>query len=305
MLSQSKISALLATVLITTVIPQASAEENDPLFLSLEVGAEYDDNITVDAADVTSQQGDSAALIDGMIEYDFINDGNNSLKAGYSFSQSLHFDLSEFDLQIHGASLTASTNVNDVDLALTYRYNNIRLGNEAFLEMHTVQPTFTTLVGNDILVVGGYEYLKQNFKQPLLFTRNANRHSGNLKLYFLLGNGRTINAGYKYSNQDAVAAELDYTGHTFDVGFKIPIAGLEGTKFRGRYRYQKKNYSNIDPIIGANRFDKSNALRASLAFPLFQDFTAKLQYEYTDFKSNLPGLSYKNNLISFNLGWEL
>ena len=303
--SQFKLSALMGAALIMTTAPHARAEEDNSLFLSLEAGAEYDDNITVSAADLTTQKGDGSALIDGLIEYDFINDGNSSLKVGYSFSQSLHSNLTEFDLQIQGASVTTSTNINDVEMALSYRYNNIRLGNKAFLEMHSVQPTFTTLVGSKLLVVGGYEFLKQNFKQPLLLKRNANRHSGNLKLYFLLGKGRTVNIGYKYSNQNAVAAELDYIAHRFDVGFKLPIAGLEGTKFSGRYRYQKKNYSNLDPVIGAKRSDKSNGLRASLAFPVFLDLTARLQYEYTDFKSNLPGLSYKNNLISFNLGWEL
>ncbi|VAV87733.1 hypothetical protein MNBD_ALPHA02-958, partial [hydrothermal vent metagenome] len=175
--SQSRLSALMATALIMTVTSYARAEENNPLFLSLEAGAEYDDNITVSAADLTTQKGDGSALIDGLIEYDFINDGNSSLKVGYSFSQSLHFNLSEFDLQIQGASVTTSTNINDVEMALTYRYNNIRLGNKAFLEMHSVQPTFTTLVGSKLLVVGGYEFLKQNFKQPLLLKRNANRHS--------------------------------------------------------------------------------------------------------------------------------
>lgn len=305
MLPHATSSFLLTTILIATSPSYVMAKENNPLTLSLEVGAEYDNNITVDALDVTSQLGDEAILFDGLIEYDFVNKGDTSFTAGYSFSQSLYLDFTEFDLQIHGASLAASTKVKDVDLGIAYRYSNISLGREAFLQMHSIQPTFTTLIGSKFLLMGGYEYLKQNFQQPLQLRRSADRHSINIKNYFLLGKGRTINIGYKLSRNNAVASELTYWSHTFDVGLKLPVGIIEGAKFRARYRYQQKDYSNIDPTIGENRADKRHSIRASMEVPIIQNITAKLQYEYTDSNSNLPVLVYNSHLITFKLGWEL
>ncbi len=305
MLPKTTLTILMTTAITIGGISNAIAEEDNPLYLTLEVGAEYDDNITVDAVDITSQKGDSAALFDGSIAYDFVNENDTSFELGYGFSQSLYFDLSEFDLQIHSASLTASSEINDVDFSIAYLYNNISLGSESFLEMHSFQTSFTTLVGTKFLIIGGYEYQEQKFQQPLLLRRDGNRHSVNLKNYFLLGNGRTINVGYKLSRHNTLAAELVYWGHTFDIGFKLPVPVIDGAKFKTRYRYLQKNYSNIDPTLGEKRRDKRHAFRAGFEVPVTTQFTASLQYEYTDSKSNLIDLNYDNHLISFSVGWEL
>lgn len=305
MSTKSTLIALMATTMIATGASHAIAADSNPLSLSVEVGVEYDNNITVDALDVTSSQGDEAALLDGAIGYEIVKNGDMSLKAGYSFSQSLHLDLSEFDLQIHGASLEAGTRIGDVDLGITYRYNNISLGSESFLEMNSVQPTFSTLIGSKLLLIGGYEFQKQDFKQIDMLGRNAQRHSFNAKTYFLLGKGRTINVGYKVSKHDTVAEELVYWGHTFDVGAKLPVDVVDGAKFRARYRYRQKDYSNINPSLGENRADKRHSIRASVEAPFYKMFTGKIQYEYTDSKSNLETLNYDNHLITFTIGWEL
>ncbi len=305
MLPKTTLTVFMTTALVALGTSNAIAEEDNPLYLTLEVGAEYDDNITVDAVDITSQKGDSAALFDGSIAYDFVNGDNTSFEIGYGFSQSLYFDLSEFDLQIHSASLTTSSEINHVDFSITYLYNNISLGSESFLEMHSFQTSFTTLVGTKFLVIGGYEYQQQKFQQPLLLRRDGNRHSVNFKNYFLLGNGRTVNVGYKLSRHNTLAAELVYWGHTFDIGFKLPVAVMDGAKFKTRYRYLQKNYSNIDPTLGEKRRDRRHAFRAGLEVPIATQFTASLQYEYTDSKSSLIDLNYDNHLISFSIGWQL
>lgn len=304
-----KSAPTIAILLATTMIPISSsyviAEENNPLSLSVEIGAEHESNITVDELDITSQLGDEAALLDGAIGYDIVDDGHMTLTAGYNFSQSLHLDLSEFDLQIHGASLEATTKVNDVDLGIAYRYSNIKLGSESFLVMHSIHPNFITMIGSKLLMIGGYEYQKHEFQQVALRDRGADRHSVNAKVYFLLGKGRTLNMGYKISHHNTVASELVYWGHTFDLGLKFPIETVEGAKFSTRYRYRQKDYSNITPSLGENRADKRHSIRARLEAPVFQRFTAKLQYEYMDSSSNLETLNYANHLITFTIGWEL
>ena len=296
---------LLATVALISLSATPVSAEESPFELSLEVGAEYDSNITVDATDVTSRQGDESLLLGGAAGYQFVKNDDFKLKARYTFSQSLHLDLTEFDLQIHGASLEAGTKVGDLDLGLAYRYNYITLGAESFLDMHTVNPTISTLIGTKAFVTAGYEYLKQDFKQTNLMERNADRHSGHAKVYFLLGDGRTINVGYKLSKHDTVAEDLVYWGHTFDVGVKLPVDIVEDTVFRARYRYRQKDYSNIDLDLGEKRWDKKHYIRASLETPFFEQFTGKLEYEYTDSSSNLATLNYDNHLITFTITWEL
>lgn len=299
------IRSVIATTFLLTALPlNVVGQETGPVTLVLEVGAEYDNNITVDALDLTSQRGDGAFIFGGDFGYDFIRGDDNHFKLGVNFSQSLHFELAEFDLQTQGASLEAGTKFNDVDLAVGYNFYNVRLGNEDFLQMHVIRPSLTTMLTPTTLFLGSYEYMKQNFQQPELFSRDSSRHSADLKTYFLLGKGRTINIGYKISSNDAVAAQLDYWGHLFTVGFKVPLDGFEGSKFTGRYRYNQKNYTNITPALGEKRLDKRHSVRLALEMPLQEQFTGKLQYEYTDSTSNFEALNFTNHLISFNIIWE-
>lgn len=305
MLSKPVQAFLFPMALITIGSFNALGQETNPLSLSLEVGAEYDNNITVDALDLTSQQGDYSALIDGAIAFDFVNNGNSSIKAGYNFSQSLHSDLDEFDLQTHAVTLEATTTLQDIDLGISYSFYMVRLGNEDFLQMQVIRPSFTMILNQNILFIGAYEYLKQDFQQPNLFIRNSELHSGDVSTYFLLGNGRTINMGYKISNNDAVAPQLDYLGHIFTLGFKLPVDAIEGAKFTARYRYNQKDYTNITQSIGEKRKDKRHSIRLALKAPLSDHFTAKLQYEFTDSTSNLPALVFSNHVISFHMIWEI
>ncbi len=295
---------LITMTLMVKAGAVAQTKGDDPFSLSLKVGAEYDDNITVESVDLTSRRGDESALLGGAVGYKLINNNNSTLKVGYSFSQSLHFELADFDLQIHGANLTTSTKVNDVTIGVSYFYNNIRLGSNPFLDMHIVNPNFNTLIGNKILLIGGYEYQKQKFKQAILFDRNAGRHSGNARLYFLLGKGRTINVGYKISRHNTVASELIYWAHTIDAGFKLPIDVIEGANIRGRYRYRQRDYSNINPRLGENRADKRHSVRLSVETPIVNSITGNLEYEYINSKSNLASQNYNSHVISYQLEWK-
>lgn len=303
MLSKPALTSLITIALFTISNLNALGQEAEPLSLILEVGAEYDNNITVDALDLTSQQGDSSALFEGEIAYDFISNGESSFKARYNFSQSLHLDLSEFDLQTHAATLEASTSIQDIDLGISYSFYNIRLGSEDFLQMHIIRPSFTMMLNQKVLFIGAYEYLQQNFQQDDLRIRNSKRHSTDVKTYFLLGSGRTINLGYKISSNDALAPQLDYLGHIVTLGFKLPVEAIEGAKFIARYRYNQKNYANITQVIGEKRKDKRHSVRVALQAPFMGQFTARVQYEYTDSTSNLQTLIYSNNVISFNIEW--
>ncbi len=305
MLSKFTIAGIITATVFTISTLNAIGQESDPLTLSLEVSAEYDNNITVDALDLTSQQGDGAILFDGMIGYALINSDDSSLKVDYNFSQSLHSEQTEFDLQTHGATVEATTKLLDIDLGIAYSFYDISLGNEDFLQMHIIRPYITMLLSQKILLIGSYEYLLQNFQQPLLLIRDSIRHSADVKTYFILGYGRTINLGYKLSRSDAMAAHLDYWGHKISLGFKLPIAAINKLKFTTRYRYNQKNYSNINPVIGDRRKDKRHSIQAAFETPVMDQFTVMLQYEYTDSTSNLQSLNYSNHLISFKIGWEL
>jgi hypothetical protein len=288
------------------IAPAWGTENAGPLSLSFRSGGEYESNITVDAQDLTTRAGDESLVLEGNIGYRFVQNGDFRLTADYNFFQSLHADLTQFDLQIHGLGLNASTRYGNVDVGAAYRYNYTLLGSDSFLETHSIRPNIGFLIGGKTYFTLAYEYQRQIFKTQTLKLRNANRHSVGTKLYYIMGPGKSLSAGYKLTRHNTVSSELTYWGHTFDVGLKLPV-NLGSTKatFRARYQFRYKDFSNITASIGQKRSDKRHTLRTSLDIPVFNRFFARLQYKYTSSISNLPTIDYNNQTASLSVGWTL
>ncbi len=289
--------ALLATA--------TQAAENDSRFgLGIEIGAEYDDNITVDDQDLSTNQGDESLLLDADLSYKAIDDGDSEVELGYSFHQSLHEELSDFDLQIHGLSLGAKTDLGNTTLGGNYRYTHILLGGDQFLDLHTVRPYLGFSLSKELYLNVFYEFEKRNFDTNQ--DRDADQHTGGFVGYYFFAPKSFVSGGYKIVREKADGPQYSYWAHYFDAGLKIPFdMNVIKPIFRAHYRYYNKNFSNITPSIGEERSDKRHKITTSIEAPVIGDVTAKIQYEYTDSNSNLPSVDYSENVISLVLGWSL
>jgi len=305
--SRAKCKNLLCFILPVFLggLPVAAQEEENPFRFEAEVGVRYDDNITVDQSDNTSRRGDESLLFRASFGLDFLKKKKNKLSARYSFFQSLHDELSDFDLQIHGLSLRAKTKVGKVNVAADYRFNFIRLGNDDFLEIHNIRPNIGLTIAKNTYLTASYEFRDLKFKDVSLLERNAQRHSGASKVFFLLGKGKNITLGYKVSRHEAQTDALSYWGHTVDSGLKLPfnVASKRAT-YRLRYQYRQKDYSGIHALIGAKRADKRHTMRTSVRLPIGKELYAEVEYKYVISNSNLASIDYDNHIVTTNLGWS-
>ena len=157
------ISCALLYAMLIGAPSQSAAAENKNFDIGVGIGGEYDSNITVDAQDLATSEGDVAALLEANLSFKPIRNGDSALEIGYDFFQSLHDDLSEFDLQIHGLSLTASTKISGVDASASYRFSHILLGGDGFLDIHSIHPMLGFYVGKDVYVSAAYEYQRRDY----------------------------------------------------------------------------------------------------------------------------------------------
>lgn len=299
---------LMSSVVFGALNQITVAQEKElPFSFSASAGYEIDSNLTVDTIDNTSNVGDEALVFDASLGYDFIDDDNVGFSAGYDFYTSMHNDLDEFDMTIHGFNLDGRYSLDRVDLGATYMFNTISLGGEAFLDMHTIRPNVGYLLaGNKVYLLGSVEHQNQKFKLSSLFGRNAKRNSGSAKAIVLLGEGRTFNAGYTYSDHDATDDAFSYTGHTFDLSLKLPFEIVDTqTTFRTGYRYQSRGYDieslSIDDEI---RADKRHTFSASLEIPFGNGFSGEVEYEYINSISTFEPVDYNESITTFSVGWE-
>lgn len=299
------ISCALLCAILTGATPRIAAAADDKNFdVGVGIGGEYDSNITVDAQDLTTDEGDAAALLEANLSYKAIKSGDSSLEIGYDFFQSLHEDLSDFDLQIHGLSLTASTKISGVDASANYRFSHILLGGDGFLDIHSIRPTLGFYVGKDVYVSAAYEYQRRDYDD--IAPRDANQHNVGVTGYYFFAPKSNVHAGYKLLREKADGPEFTYWGHYFDVGVKLPVEiGNVSPIFRANYRYTVKDFSNITPLIGEERLDKRHHFRASLEAPVIGNVSLKPQYEFIDSNSNLTSVDYHEHIVSLMLNWQM
>ncbi len=272
----------------------------------LEVGFEYDDNITVDATDTTSRIGDEVWRISGRLGFDLYKKDRDAITTRYSFFQSLHDKLETFDLQMHGLSLRGKTRIGKVNVGATVRFDHILLGGVAFMDFKTFRPDIGWLVARRTYLTATYEYRNQTFKDPLTaFERNADRHSLASKVYYVLGRGKNITAGVKVARHEAGVDELSYWGKTFDAGLKWPFPFQErNITFRLRYQYRDREYWGVDPAIGAERSDRRHTVRTEMEVPFTDHLSAGAEYRYTNSISNLTVADYNNNVLRLSLMYQ-
>ncbi|MFC4348112.1 outer membrane beta-barrel protein [Kordiimonas lipolytica] len=288
-----------------SLVIAGAAKADSGLELDLEFGAEYNDNVTIDSIDSTSRQGDSLLRISGAIGAQVFEKGDTSFSGRYSFFQSIYQDLSNFDLQIHGLSARLKSKVGKVNVGGSYRYDHIRLDGAAFLDVHSVGPDIGLLVAKKTYLTASYQFRQQTFADPLRSERNADRHSADAKVYFLLGDGKNITTGYRISRQTAEIDSLSYWGHSFDAGYKHPFKlGSKEATFRLRYQYRQRDYSGFDAAIGDERQDKRHTARVSLEVPLTERLELGAEYKYVSSISNLPVADYTGNSVRASLSWS-
>jgi len=279
--------------------------EELPLTLYLEVGGEYDNNITVDDTDSNAARGDTKLRFRARIGLDLFDKNDTSLTGRYSFFQSLHQDLTDFDLQIHGFSMRGKTKIGRANLGTSYRFDIITLGGSKFQEVHTIRPDIGLLIAKKTYLTAHYEYRSQSFEDLRLTERNAERHSVAAKVFFLLGKGKNITTGYTLARHNARNNAFTYWGHTADVGLKLPLDdSARPNIFRLRYRYRQKDFSAITPSISAVRNDKRHTARAILELPFGEQFEANIEYKYINSISNLAVVDYDSHTVRASLGWS-
>lgn len=280
----------------------AYAADNGPFSLSASVGIEYDSNITVQEVDVETGEGDIAGLIDFSANYEFEASGATSFEVGYSFSQSLHEDATNFDLQTHLVTAVAKHKFDGFDVGVNYLYINTSLGGESFLEIHKASPYVAFFAAPSVYVRVNYAYTDKDLKTS--DDRDAQTHSAGASVFYFMNKSKTyLMFSYRYDSLDANADQFDYNGHDVKIRYqvKFPFAGGEA-RFRIGGRYVKRNYDAVTLSIGEVRDDKRASIEAMFEVPVFDIFNARLKYRYTDATSNLPSADYQESLVSFEIG---
>jgi Surface lipoprotein assembly modifier len=306
------LALVVAGLLFGQAAPAASAgsattksKSKSPFSMELSAGVEHDSNVSVTEIDANTAADDYAAVIDADFNYRIPVEADTDLRLSYGFSQSLHDEFSEFDLQNHLLSADLSHDFGDVDAGATYRYIHTRLDNEAFLEMQQVSPYFSRFIGKKVFVRGDYTFTDKKFED--LGDRDADQHAIGGDIYFFIDGVRTyVVTGYKYKDEDARDSQFDYRSHNLKLRLARRFEVIErDATFKVSWLYEARDYKSITPLIGEKRNDDRNRLQAEVEVPVNDSFFVSLDYEYGDYSSDLFTADYKQHVVTLKAGFKM
>ena len=274
--------------------------------LSGSFGVEYDDNVTVSEIDESSGRGDGAALAEVSSAYRLLDSERGALEAGYDFSQSMHFELEEADLQTHGLWLDGSRALGRLDVGLGARVDGVLLGGDGFLLLQELRPRlgFPVRPGWTAELAAGY--LHKDFLDSSDRDRDAHRASVGVDHFFRLADGRArLRAGLRFEAEDARGAEFDQLGGVLATGLRVPFEWRGSWSADLGYELRLRDYRHDTPEIAEPRRDLEQGVRVGLARRLTRRVEARLEYRLTDASSNLPSADYLDNAVGLRLGVDL
>lgn len=282
----------------------ASAKDTKPWSLSIKAGIQYDDNVTVDQTDVTTGIGDTAAVFEASAGYKLIDKKSGSLEVGYDFSQSLHQDLSDFDIQNHGLSVSGSIDTSGLTIGGMYTFYHLLLGGHRFLDMHMLSPSVAGFVTPQLYVRASYIFFDKSFKTAL--ARDATNHQPGVDAYYFFDDAKAfVSFGGHYEIENATGPEFDYSGYALTTSLQLPLdISQRPGKLKAGYTYSKRNYGNITPSIGVKRRENRSTFHTEADVPLIGDLSGVAEYQYIDRSSNLPSADYTENVITGSLKYD-
>ncbi len=276
-----------------------------PISIELAAGIQYDDNVSIDELDTNTEVGDFAAVFDLDLGYEHSFGQGTELDLGYSFSQRAYFEESDFDLQIHSGSLNLKHNFENFDLGSSFYATHARLGGDGFLDILQYSPYVTSFLSKKIYLRAAYTYRDKSFDNNP--DRDGDVHALEADFYYFLDGVREyIVSGYRYENENTIAEQFDFDGHSFDLRYARRFhVGEQAVRLRADWRYELRNYDSITPSIGEIRDDNRHRLRARIELPLSERFDLLFEYQYRNYSSNLPSADYTDNRIETQIKFTL
>lgn len=215
----------------------ASAAEREKKRFSLDVltGFQYDSNVILDPDNPVipgQKQADWRFLATLNGKYRFADARKTTADAGYSFYQSLHADLEDFNVQQHGVKLSGRYEATEkTRFDLRYGFTSALVGGDKYSAVHRIVPAASFSFFPESITDFFYAYEAKKFYDSDLFPansgRNGNNNAAGVSHTIILGRQSAVTAGYVYERDSTDRDFWNYTGNKGFVRFQARLSTLK------------------------------------------------------------------------------
>jgi hypothetical protein len=285
----------------------ACAEEQvKPYNLHVSLGSQYDDNVLIEPSNPVAPvdaKDDGRVVAYVIADATLLDNENMSFNTEYTFYQSLHFSLDNFDVHYHRIKPSIDFKTFDaLTTTLGYAFDYTLLGGDRYSGVNTYFANINIMENENFSTDLISEYKDFKYSDTDLFATNAIR-SGHQTTYGLKQNFRKGDlSGNIFYFSDFGRASVEYwsfNGHRLGVELTYRATSPFFLTFFGEYA--ESDYREVFPNFTEERDDKVQKYSVILAYKITDRMALYLSDDFTVNDSNLSPFDYKRNIIGFYL----
>lgn len=277
--------------------------------LYAEAGFQYDSNVTLAPGDAdarneldVSNKADGRAIIVAGGNYAPWNSDRGSLNLSYEFFQSLHFDVTEFDMQDHRPNAEIALNLGPVRAGLFGRYDFYLLDFDPLLHEFVALPWLSVPEASFGRSDVYFRSRTRNYvTEPYDSQRDAENYAAGFVQFFYIGDpDRFVSVGYQYDRDDSMKSAgkpFDYNGHQAELafGWLLPF----DVAFETSYAYRHEDYFQSASL---GREDDEHRVIVVGEVPIGELFHVSLGYLGRFGDSTDKAFEYDRHIVSLSAG---
>ena len=268
------------------------------------LGLEYDDNVTLkpldeDAATISDKEDWRGVINLGLTGRTFTELGQ--LAGGYSFYQSLHEDLTDYNVQDHTVFLSFSSDSRPVQPFIRYSYDYCLVDNDKYFEKHTVFPALNITFASPHTTQPYVQYENTHyFDSPDQDEQNRTGHTNTIgcnQYFSIMEDEGYVKIGGAYKNDNTKGDDWDSWGYKAAAALNIPIE-LQDTDLELGCQYENTNFVNEDSSFDKKRKDNNLNSYLKITHKIDEYWDISLSYSHTANNSNIDFYEYNRNITS-------
>ena len=292
-------------------IKKDGAKKRWSLYFSL--GGQYDSNVVLDSDDVALPEGisdksDWRAVIFLSGRYSILSNDAYPTSVGYSFYQSIHAELDDFNVTDHLLDLKTSIRLSPMfTLNGLYSFEHVSAGGDTYNYTHFLSPSLVISEPRGFSTEIRYEYRDNHFEDSDLFEDNSDRTGSNNLIGVIqtipLGKVVLAKLGYSFDMDSTREDYWDYSGHKGTLEFLFSLPHEIYLTLYGEY--YSKDYDDEYPDTDKKRDDDFSVISLS-ATKIFNDtYSLTIGQYFSNNDSNIKEFEYDRAIstLLFNMSF--
>jgi hypothetical protein len=294
--------------------PAMAVEAEKPWAIGGYAGFEFDSNVPLAAndSDVRKSRGiddeeDGRSVLGIGAAYRIVDSNLVQGTLSYGLSQSLHFQINEFDLQGHRVRLDLSTPGNGLQYGVTGLYDFYLLDFEEFYQQGLAIPWIAYHESDVTATQLYYRFRSRDFlDDPFDPFRDGYNNAVGLRQLFLLGAiGRQLSAGYQWEDENPISDDgNDFESAAHQIDLRLDFELVDWATFLAGYLFRLEDYqfrnsrTGSPPAFGRRRHDRQHQLVFHVERPLIPHLIAEIEYLGVINDTNIDEFEYNRHVLS-------